>query len=81
MLLCGAALGRIVAVRIFLCPSLAPADAGRSKFSHTITMASLACEIGKSVRICLAKIRRYSLRTADAKKSPFGLNVALFALA
>ena len=35
----------------FSCPSLAPVDAGRSKFvRHTITMASLACEIGKSVR-------------------------------
>ena len=32
---------------VFSCPSLAPADAGRSKFvRHTITMASLACEIG-----------------------------------
>ena len=45
----GAVFGLIIAVRIFL-PSLAPADAGRSKSCHTITMASLACEIGKSVR-------------------------------
>ena len=52
--LAGAFAGRLwveLLLFVFSCPSLAPADAGRSKFvRHTITMASLACEIGKSVR-------------------------------